>query len=141
MAILHVVAAAVLDPRGLLLVSKRSAPHVFFLPGGKPERGESALECLDRELREELGVGMVDAEPFADVHAPAALEPRQLHMRVFLAALAGEPTPASEIASITWWRQGNAVDLAPAVADAVLPRLRLAGLGGRFGRAEPAARD
>src|SRR5215217_1178991 len=121
MRALEVVAAAGLDPRGLLLVSKRSAPRVFFLPGGKPEDGESALECLDRELREELGVGMVRAEPFAEVRAPAALEPRRLHMRVFLAALAGEPAPAAEIASIGWWREGRTLGLAPAVRQEVIP--------------------
>ena len=37
---LRVVAAAVLGSRGLLLVSKRAAPDVFYLPGGKPEPGE-----------------------------------------------------------------------------------------------------
>jgi 8-oxo-dGTP diphosphatase len=127
MPLLRVVAAAVLEPRGLLLVSKRSAPHVFFLPGGKPEDGESALACLAREVREELGVGIARADPFGEVRAPAALEARQLHMRVFLAALDGEPSPASEIASIAWWREGQALDLAPAVRDWVIPRLRRLG--------------
>jgi 8-oxo-dGTP diphosphatase len=131
MAPLHVVAAAVLDPRGLLLVSKRSAPQVYFLPGGKLEDGESALDCLRRELREELGVGIARAEPFGEVRAPAALEDRQLHMRVFLAALDGEPSPASEIASMTWWRDGRELELAPAVGDWLIPRLRAAGLSPR----------
>jgi ADP-ribose pyrophosphatase YjhB (NUDIX family) len=40
----------------LLLVSKRAAPDVFYLPGGKPDPGEAPLDCLRRELREELGV-------------------------------------------------------------------------------------
>jgi hypothetical protein len=47
--VLRVIAAAVLGSRGLLLVSKRAAPDVFYLPGGKPERGEAALDCLGRE--------------------------------------------------------------------------------------------
>ena len=128
MPVLHVVAAAVLDPRGLLLVSKRSAPDVYFLPGGKPEDGESPRACLDRELREELGVGVARAEPFGDVRAPAALEPRELRMSVVLAALDGEPSPASEIASLAWWTEGQALELAPAVRDWVIPRLRRLGL-------------
>jgi len=36
---LRVVAAAILEHRKLLLVSKRAAPHVFYLPGGKPADG------------------------------------------------------------------------------------------------------
>jgi 8-oxo-dGTP diphosphatase len=135
MAVLHVVGAAVLDPRGLLLVSKRSAPEVFFLPGGKPEDGETALGCLRRELREELGVGLARAEPFGEVRAPAALEDRELHMRVFLAALDGEPSPASEIASLAWWTEGQVLELAPAVGDWLIPRLRAVGLSP--GRARP----
>ena len=71
---LRVIAAAVLGSRGLLLVSKRAAPDVFYLPGGKPEPGEAPLACLRRELREELGVEMASAEAFAEVRAPAALE-------------------------------------------------------------------
>jgi 8-oxo-dGTP pyrophosphatase MutT (NUDIX family) len=34
----------------------RAGPDVFFLPGGKPEAGESAEQTLFRELSEELGV-------------------------------------------------------------------------------------
>ena len=43
---MRVIAAAVLDPRGLLLVSKRAAPDVYYLPGGKPDPGEQPLDCL-----------------------------------------------------------------------------------------------
>ncbi|WP_082317665.1 NUDIX domain-containing protein [Streptomyces sp. NRRL WC-3549] len=50
------VAAAVVSGGRLLVVSKKSAPEVFYLPGGKPDQGEEALEALTRELIEELGV-------------------------------------------------------------------------------------
>ena len=127
-AALRVVAGAVVDPRGLLLVSKRAAPDVFYLPGGKPEEGETDLACLRRELREELGVEVRSAEAFGQVRAPAALEPCELHMTVFLAELAGTPRPAAEVASLAWWSHGSALRLAPAVRDDVIPRLRAARL-------------
>ena len=60
---IRVIAAAVVDRGRLLLVSKRAAPDVYFLPGGKPEPGESPLACLRRELREELGVEVRAFEP------------------------------------------------------------------------------
>jgi 8-oxo-dGTP diphosphatase len=124
---MRVIAAAVLDPRGLLLVSKRAAPAVFYLPGGKPEPEEGQLECLERELGEELGVGIAAAEPFAEVRAPAALEGVDMWMSVFLTRLAGEPAPAAEIAALRWWPESPRLGLAPAVRDCVIPRLQAVG--------------
>jgi 8-oxo-dGTP diphosphatase len=125
---LRVIAAAVLDPRrGLLLVSKRRAPDVFYLPGGKPEPAEEPLACLGRELHEELGVGFAHAERFAEVRAPAAFERRAMWMTVFIARLVGVPVPAAEIAAARWWKSDDDVALAPAVRDCVIPRLRTAG--------------
>jgi 8-oxo-dGTP diphosphatase len=42
--VIRVVVAAVLRGRQLLLVSKRSAPSVFFLPGGKPGGGGELVD-------------------------------------------------------------------------------------------------
>jgi 8-oxo-dGTP diphosphatase len=125
--VLRVIAAAVLGPQGLLLVSKRAAPDVYYLPGGKPEPGEAALACLRRELDEELGVPIAAAEPFAEVRALAALEGVEMWMSVFLTRLAGVPAPAAEIAAVRWWPDEPDLGLAPAVRDCVIPRLRLAG--------------
>ncbi len=122
---LRVIAAAVLSSRGLLLVSKRAAPDVFYLPGGKPELGEAPLDCLRRELGEELGVGVGSAEPFADVRAAAALEGVEMWMTVFRARLVGEPVPGAEIAQLRWWPHDRGLCLAPAVRDGVIPRLQL----------------
>jgi 8-oxo-dGTP diphosphatase len=124
---LRVIAAAVLDARGLLLVSKRAAPDVYYLPGGKPEPGEAPLACLERELAEELGVTIAEAEPFAEVRAPAALEGVEMWMTVFVARLIGRPAPAAEIASLKWWPGEAAPTLAPAVRDCVIPQLQAAG--------------
>jgi 8-oxo-dGTP diphosphatase len=125
--VLRVIAAAVLSSRELLLVSKRAAPEVFYLPGGKPDPGEAPLECLERELGEELGVRIGAAEPFAEVRAPAALEGVEMWMSVFLTRLRGVPEPAAEIAALRWWPAEPAPRLAPAISDCVIPRLRLAG--------------
>jgi 8-oxo-dGTP diphosphatase len=125
---LRVVAAAIVEPRGLLLVSKRAAPGMYYLPGGKPEPGESPLACLRRELHEELGVRIADVQAFGELRAPAALEGVEMHMSVFLARLTGTPTIGGEIASMVWWPDGGDVLLAPAVRRDVIPGLREAGL-------------
>ena len=125
---LRVIAAAVLGPRGLLLVSKRAAPDVFYLPGGKPDRGEARLDCLRRELCEELGVGIAATRPFAEVRARAALEGVEMWMSVFLTRLTGVPAPAAEIAALRWWPHDPGLALAPAVGEHVIPNLRRSGL-------------
>jgi 8-oxo-dGTP diphosphatase len=50
----------------LLLVKKTRGPYKgkLDLPGGKPNFGESILECLTREIREESGVILIKAHPF-----------------------------------------------------------------------------
>ena len=123
---MRVIGAAVVGPRGLLLVAKRAAPDIYYLPGGKPEADEAPLDCLRREVREELGVEIDAAEPFTEVHAPAALEGVEMWMSVFLTRLGGDPVPAAEITAVRWWPEAS-VRLAPAVRDHVIPRLRDAG--------------
>jgi 8-oxo-dGTP diphosphatase len=57
---LRVVAAALFDSRGLVLLAERPAgKHMagwWEFPGGKVGEGESDSDALVRELREELGV-------------------------------------------------------------------------------------
>jgi 8-oxo-dGTP diphosphatase len=124
---LRVIAAAVVVGGRLLLVSKRAAPDVFYLPGGKPEPGESPLACVLREVREELGCSIHQPEVFLEVHARGALEGVDMHMTVYRASLIGTPTPAAEIAALTWWPE-QLVTLAPAVDLHVIPTLQRSGL-------------
>ena len=114
---LRVAAVAVVEDGRLLLVSKREAPDVFYLPGGKPEAGESAEECVRREVREELGVGLFSLEFDHTIHASAALEGVPMAMDVFRGELVGAPSAAAEIAAIAWHRPGEPLPgrLAPAI--------------------------
>lgn len=125
--VLRVIAATVLSARGLLLVSKRVAPGVFYLPGGKPEPHEEPLTCLRRELREELRVEIVAATPLFDVRAPAALERTKMDMSVFHTRVRGTPTVGAEICELAWWPERVGVEVAPAVRDVVIPRLEALG--------------
>jgi 8-oxo-dGTP diphosphatase len=124
---LRVIAVAVVVGGRLLLVSKRAAPEMFYLPGGKPEAGESPLACVLREVREELGCSIHRPEVFLEVRARGALEGVDMHMTVYRASLIGTPTPAAEIAALTWWPE-KLVTLAPAVDLHVIPTLQRRGL-------------
>lgn len=54
------VACGIVQQNGLILATQRSAtmslPMKWEFPGGKLEAGETAEECLVRELQEELGI-------------------------------------------------------------------------------------
>jgi 8-oxo-dGTP diphosphatase len=123
---LHVAAAAVLDRGRLLLVSKHEAPDVYYLPGGKPNGGETAADCVRREVREELGAEIASLEFLETVEAEAALERVPMAMDVFLATLDRAPRPAAEIAALAWYDDASAFGgrLAAAIDGGVIPSLR-----------------
>jgi 8-oxo-dGTP pyrophosphatase MutT (NUDIX family) len=127
---LVVAAAAILDEGRLLLVSKRVAPDVYYLPGGKVEEGEDPTAALVRELAEELGVVPTSLRPFAEVAELAALERVPMQMTVFLAEIEGTPLALSEIAELVWLDPAGTLQgtLAPAVEKHVVPQLRERGL-------------
>jgi 8-oxo-dGTP diphosphatase len=127
---LLVVAGAIIRDRKLLLVSKRAAPDVYYLPGGKPDPLEGQLDTLARELREELGVAVVDPEPLTVVRERAALEHVPMEMHVYRCAVDGTIEPRSEITALAWVRSDGVLSgrLAPAIGNHVLPFLTGAGL-------------
>jgi 8-oxo-dGTP diphosphatase len=64
---IHVVAAAVIDAAGRVLIAQRpTGKHLaggWEFPGGKLEPGEERLAGLARELREELGITIATPRP------------------------------------------------------------------------------
>lgn len=71
MKIIHVVAAALVDGEGRVLLAQRpdgkSLAGLWEFPGGKLEPGESPEAALARELDEELGIAQPQLEPFTFV--------------------------------------------------------------------------
>ena len=133
---LVVVGAAIVQKGRLLLVSKRAAPDVFYLPGGKLDEGESTTSALVRELREELGIVPRSLSPFAEVRELAALELVPMQMTVFLVGIDGVPRARSEIVDLAWFDPVERFRgrIAPAVEKHVVPQLQQRGLLAVTGR-------
>lgn len=68
---MHVVAGVIRDPRGRVLLARRTRGRdlagLWEFPGGKVEPGESPEQALVRELREELGIEARLGEALIDV--------------------------------------------------------------------------
>lgn len=77
----------------------------FYMAGGKIDPGETPEQALHREIREELDAAVVDAR-FLDVFACDAWghpSGTALEIHCFLAELASDPVPTSEIAEIRYF--------------------------------------
>ncbi|MFM2294826.1 MAG: Mutator MutT protein [Verrucomicrobiota bacterium] len=120
------VSAALLFHDGKLLIAQRHAhAHLGGLwefPGGKREPGETAEQCLVRELREELGVEVSVGALVAELtHAYAE---KSVHLKFFACSLrSGEPRPL-DCAAVKWvTRDQLAAHEFPAADAQLLTRL------------------
>jgi 8-oxo-dGTP diphosphatase len=101
---IEVVALAHLRDRKLLLV-RSSGKKGFYLPGGKPEPGESDLAALAREIKEELACSISNVVYCTTTTAQAYAKPEGIvvHVRTYRGDLEGIPRPASEVVEIRYF--------------------------------------
>jgi mutator protein MutT len=92
---LEVSAALLFHKRKLLITKRPAGKHLAGLwefPGGKREPGETFEECLQRELREELGIETSVHELIQEI--THAYPERTVHLKFFRCELTfGEPRP------------------------------------------------
>ena len=114
----HVVAAAVIDAAGRVLIAQRPpGKHLaggWEFPGGKLEPGEERLAGLARELREELGIDI--STPLPLIRLRHAYPTREVLLDVWVVRhYSGEPRGLDGQA-LRWCTLGEleTVDLLPA---------------------------
>ena len=104
--------SAVIVRDGQFLIVRRAHPPVeglFTLPGGRVEAGETLVQAIRREVREETGLTI---EPqalagYRDVITRGDGDRVERHFVVLAFAarwVAGEPRPNEEISEIRWIR-------------------------------------
>ena len=102
--------ACVTDDEGRLLLEHRVDNDRWALPGGTHEFGESIVQTVIREVREETGLdvevtGLVGiyTDPKHVILYTSDGETRQEFSVLFTArALGGEPTPSDESREVLW---------------------------------------
>ncbi len=97
------IGAACIRDGLILLVRKRES---WILPGGKPEPGETDIDCLIRELHEEL-LGLYYAYIdscgfFGTFEGTTPHRGDVLQCKVYFAELEGTIAPAREISEVIW---------------------------------------
>jgi 8-oxo-dGTP pyrophosphatase MutT (NUDIX family) len=116
---------------GRVLGTRSIGKDVYYLPGGKREPGESDVETLVREVREELTVEIdgASAEHIGTFEAQAhGREPGVLvRMACYTASFEGEPVAANVIEEISGLTTAD-VDRVSAVDRIVFAHLHEAGL-------------
>lgn len=125
-AVLRVAVAIVTDPDGRCLLVRKSSSSIFQQAGGTLEPGESALDALARELKEELDLELDEstAEYLGVFRAEAANEPHTMVSAAVFAFETSHPVePHGEIEEVLWVNSIDqlSVELAPLTRDELLP--------------------
>ncbi len=124
--VLDIVTAVIRDQDGRMLLVRKRGTTAFMKPGGKRDAGEDDLTTLARELDEELGCRLVEAELLGRFSAPAANEAGfTVQSATYLARVEGAIAARAEIEELAWIDPAAPGDLrlAPLLTQAVLPAL------------------
>lgn len=114
---------------GRVLVARSHGKDTFYVPGGKREPGESDVETLVREIREELSVEVSVPELVGvfEAQAHGRAEGETVRMTCYKASFTGDLKPASEIAELAWFTTADADRVSP-VTRIIFRHLESSGL-------------
>lgn len=98
------VVGAMIEQDGRYLITQRSPratlPLLWEFPGGRVEPGETDGEALARELREEMGIGVVVDERC--IHVEHAYEDYDIDFCVYRCRLASGPVQNLRVHAHRW---------------------------------------
>lgn len=119
---------------GRLLMARSRGRNGFYLPGGKIDAGETAIEALHREIREELSAEIVEGSlvPFGHYVEQAFGQPEgvMVSARAFVGSLNRAPIASNEIDELRYFtaeEYGREIHRA-ATSEAVIRDLRNRGM-------------
>lgn len=105
MAVIDKVAFLFLQD-GRILSTRSKGKDKYYIPGGKREAGETDIETLVREVKEELSVDIIESSAkfygTFEAQAHGKAEGVIVKMTCYTAEYSGELKADSEIAEIVW---------------------------------------
>jgi 8-oxo-dGTP pyrophosphatase MutT (NUDIX family) len=85
------ISGIVIKNRKLLMLTHEKGPHsLLWTPGGGVEKGESDLDCLRRELKEELDVELVSQKFLIEILAKSPLFGNASRNKVYSVEIKGK---------------------------------------------------
>ena len=91
---------------GKILSTRSRGKDKYYIPGGKREAGETDIETLVREVKEELSVDIIESSAkfygVFEAQAHGKAEGVIVKMTCYTAEYSGELKADSEIAEIVW---------------------------------------
>lgn len=106
-----------------LLVLKKKGLDKYILPGGKVEKGESDIECLEREIDEELQAFVTNIKFLATFTDIAAGSDEKLQIKLYLGDISKFQV-SSEIEAYYWVAKNDLKNLSPIIKNKIIPFLK-----------------
>ncbi|HEY3417273.1 MAG TPA: NUDIX domain-containing protein [Armatimonadota bacterium] len=129
MADYHKAGLVALRGERMLLCKKRDLNSKLILPGGRFEEGESAEQCLRREVREELGAVSLGPIEYIGTYKDRAASDdptvvKTVEIELYRGELIGEPVASMEIVELIWFGPNSDKDqLSPILINHIVPDL------------------
>ena len=102
---------------GKILSTRSKGKDKYYIPGGKREAGESDIETLVREVKEELSVDIIESSAklygVFEAQAHGKAEGVIVKMTCYTAEFAGALKADSEIAEIVWLTTADIETVSP----------------------------
>jgi len=119
------VGALIIQDHKLLLVKGKEYKELW-IPGGKI-KAEEELECLKRELKEEINTSIKNAKFFGEFSSPSFYSSWNTLNRLYLVEIENNPSPGHEIKEVIWLTKEDFLNkkfpMIPIIENTIIPEL------------------
>jgi 8-oxo-dGTP diphosphatase len=118
------IGLAAIEKNKILLVKKKGLAELI-MPGGKIEPGETAEQCLRREIKEELEADICELAFLGTFEDKASGRDDAVSIALYAGKIKGPIKASNEIESYVWYGLGSNEKLSPIVKNKILPFLKI----------------